>query len=428
MSLRAQHWSTFLAATAATALIFFDETAVATALPMMQSHLGLSLSGTQWVVNAYVLGLASLLAFGGRLGDVFGHRLVFVVGMSLYTVASLAAGAANSELALLTARGAQGVGAALASPNALALISTSYPPQRRGKAIGLMLGISAVFLVVGPVIGGAITDSLGWRWVLWIAAPLSLGAVALAFVRPDFSRPAHRSPLEVTGMALFIVALGSLTLAIMQANTWGWSSTQVTLLLAAAVIAGALFVVHERATQDPLVDPGLIRNPRFAVACAVGFAMRFSVIGPLVFLVLFLQLVLGWSALMAGVGILPAVVPAALLAPVSGSITDRRGPKPMMLVGVATMLIAILALIVVASTRAYAWLIPGLVLFGAGSAFAVTPTTTLALSAAPKAQHGIAGGMLTSISAGIRAVSVWRRLFTSSQKLAQAAPNSRKES
>lgn len=387
-------WWVLAAATCAASILLLDETSVSTALGEIQRDLGLDAVGRQWVIDAYLVAFAALVALGGRLGDSLGHRQVFVAGMAAYLVASVFAGFATSGTWLIAARATQGAAAGFATPTSLVMINNAFARDRRGRALGLSMGISALFLLIGPVVGGALTQTVGWRWVMWIAVPLSAAALAAAFVRADWQRPKSRERIDAAGAVLLIGALGLVVTAIMQSTNWGWTSAWTLAMLAGGVACAAMFFVVEKRMPNPLVDPSLIRRPAFVSACGVGFGMRFTLMSALVFLVLYMLLVLSWSPLMAGIGILAAAAPAVPAAPLAGWWADRRGTREPILVGLCITLGSMLLLFFTVANKEYWQLVPGLFAFGAGATIAFTPTTVTAMVALPPDRVGTATGVL----------------------------------
>ncbi len=409
---------TFAAATGATALVFLDETIVTTALSTIQSALALDSVGMQWAVNAYVVAFASLLLFGGRLGDIAGHRRVFVIGLVVYAVASLMAGFATNEVWLLTARAGQGIGAALASPAALAMIADAFT-EHRGRAVGLMMGIAAAFLVGGPAVGGVITEFFGWRWVFWISVPLAGASVWAAMVGTNTPRRRlDEIRIDVLGTILFAGFIGSIVVAVMQGSNWGWFAPGTLTLVVVGVASGCCLVLVETRQANPMFDPVLRSNRGFVAAIAVGFGMRFAVLGPLVFLILYFTLALQWSPLLAGVAAIPALVPSLVISPLSGSWSDRSGPRKPIIVGVSLMVVSLAGMAFVLSAGQYWQLLPGLIAFGSGAALAVTPTTMAALSSLGGSQLGMASGALKTARqvGGALSVAVVTAVFTSTQR------------
>lgn len=382
-------WSTLTALTLVTFLLLLDDTAVAVALPAVQREIGLNLGGQTWVVNAYTLTLAALTLPAGRLADMKGRRRVFLTGLAVFVVASFAAGLALSGAMLIAARVAQGVGAGLIAPASLAIIAATFPGKLRGAAIGLWAGVSASALGLGPLFGAIVTDSLGWAWIFWLNVPLGAGAWLLvrAVVRESRAPSAART-LDVAGAGLSATALLALMVALSRGNDAGWSAPGTVALFAATAAGLGAFVWHETRIDEPLLDPAWFRDRSFAGA-NLQILLSTSVMCSLFFfLALYLQTVLGYTAVVAGLGLLPLTVTIVATSPLAGRLADRIGARLPVTLGMLLLGAALLGLSALAVDSSLLGLMPWLTLAGAGIGLVAAPTTTAALGSDESAGYG----------------------------------------
>jgi DHA2 family methylenomycin A resistance protein-like MFS transporter len=375
-------------------LVLLDVTAVNVALPAIGTDLGAGVADLQWVVDGYALALAALLLAAGGLGDLRGHERVVLVGAALFGAASLACGLAPGSAALVAARVAQGVGAALLLPGTLAIISRAFPePAERARAIGIWAGIGALALPAGPLLGGALVQGPGWRWVFLANAPILLaaGLVAARLIgRP--ARGAGDGRPDWAGTVLGALTLAALTFAVVRAGHSGADPAvlgSATVALAAAVG----FARVEARSAHPLLPPALLRRPAFAAANAVAGVMNLGTLGLLFLLTLFLQGLQQRSALMAGLAVLPLFLPLSVLGPPAGRLIARIGPRPVLVAG---LLLAALGVALLASWRAdtaYGALVPALLCWGAGIGLLTPAVVAAAIGAAPPERTGLASGV-----------------------------------
>ncbi len=381
--------------TAANAMVLVDQTAVPLALPSIMSEFGVGSQPVQWVLNASLLPLAGLLVLGGRLADLFGRRRVFVVGSTIFAISSALAGLAPDFEILLTFRVFQGVGGALMLPTTIAIISAAFPGAERGRALGTMGGAAAVAGALGPTVGGALTSTLGWRFVLLVNVPLAVAAVIIAMraVAPDSRRTDSRS-IDLAGTVLLSVALAGLIFAVAQSQTWGWGSPGVLVPLLGSVLAAVLFVWLERRTENPLMDFALLRrypNYRGAVISqgVGGMAeMGLGIIFPLV-----LILNLGMDPGLAGLALIPATVPMVVVAPLAGRWYDKVGGRVPLVSGFGVLALSGLLLAAGVLTTNYWLLLPGLLVYGTGLALVLTVNDPVSLDTVPATEHGQASGV-----------------------------------
>jgi EmrB/QacA subfamily drug resistance transporter len=392
-------WLILATMTGALSMVMIDQTVVSVALPTMQHDLGLSTTGVQWVVNAYLLVLAVLVAFGGRIADLFGAELTFRAGAGLFVMASALCGLAQNELMIIASRGLQGVGAALMTPSTGAVIVNTFDIRERGKAMGIYTGISMVFLALGPLVGGLLTESISWRAVFYVNLPIGVAIVAAAhYTLPRRSRPRiARDAIDWTGIPLLVGGLGALVLGLMQGQSWGWGSPAVLSLLAVAVILLPVFLWWESRASAPLVTLKLFREQNFGADSAVLAGVQFALVGASVFGAVWSQQVLGFSAIHAGVAMLPLTVPLLFVAPLGGRIYDRLGPGPLLVTGALLIGGGLGWLGWHLHLREYWWLVPGYIAMGTGIGLTISPGTTDALGAAVPQQRSQASGIVQTV-------------------------------
>ncbi len=388
-----------LAATLASAIAFLDGTVVNVALRPIALDLDATLVDLQWVVNAYMLALASLILVGGSLGDRLGRRRVFVVGIAWFGIASVACGLAQSTEQLVVARGLQGIGAALLTPGSLALIQSLIAEEDRARAIGYWSAWSGVAGAVGPLLGGWLVETLSWRWVFFINVPVAAVVIAIAVLRVPESNPAAvRGRFDVPGAALGVVALGGITVALIQGV---WMAAVV------GAVAAVAFVAVEARTRHPMVPLGLFAHRTFSVVNVATFLIYAALGAVMFFLVLHLQVVVGYSPLAAGAATIPFTLLLLAFSPRVGTLLDRVGPRPLMTLGPAIAAVGVALLTGIPDDASYlADVLPGVVVFGAGITLLVTPLTATVLAAAPAEHVGLASGVNNAVARAAGLLSV----------------------
>src|SRR3954469_11592546 len=333
-------WWTLGVVCIAVFMLLLDVTVVNNALPSIQKDLGSSFSDLQWVVDAYALTLAALLLSFGSLADLVGRRRVFVIGLGVFSVASLLCGLSTDPLMLNLARAVQGAGAACMFACSLALIAGAFPPQERGTAFGIFGGTIGGAGAVGPLIGGAITEGIGWEWVFFVNVPIGVAAILVAFARVHESRDPRSGHIDVSGFVTFSASLFLLVFALVRGNAEGWGSPLIVSFFVGAVVLLVAFVLIEPHKDDPMFDPPLFPKPSFTGAAIVGFTLSASMFSMFLYLTLYLQNVLGFSPLEAGVRFLPTTLLSFFVAPISGSLAGRRVPIRVLL-GVGMVLVGL---------------------------------------------------------------------------------------
>jgi EmrB/QacA subfamily drug resistance transporter len=350
-----------------------------------------------WIVNAYILSFAVLLLTGGRLADSFGRRRIFITGLVVFTMASLAGGLAANFTVLIAARTVQGVGAALLTPPTLAIIRATFLDEKaHSTAIGIWGATGAAAVAVGPVLGGICTQHLNWHWVFWINVPLGvLGVIAARRFISESTDPHAGRRVDAPGVLLAIGALFSLTFALIKANDSGWTSPLIDGLFVTAAVAIVAFVLVERRAQQPLLDISLFHSRAFTGANIVALIVNLAAFGVFLFTSLFLQNVLGGSPVAAGAALLPWVAMLLLIAPNTGKLTQRIPAHYLIGAGLALLGAGLLLLAGVDEHSSYLALLPGLLVGGLGSALTV-PVNGLALTAVDPKKAGVASGLFNT--------------------------------
>ena len=397
-----------LATVLASAVAFLDATAVNVALPHIGEELDASLAGLQWTVNGYTLALAALILLGGALGDRYGRRRVFVVGVVWFAAASLLCGVAQDTGQLVAARVLQGVGGALLTPGSLAILQASFRPGDRARAIGLWSALGGVAGVAGPFVGGFLVDAVSWRWVFGVNVPLAV-VVAVVAVRhvPESRDPERTGRFDVAGAVWGALSLAGVTYALIGAGE-DPSDPAVWTAAAVGVAAGVAFVLRERAAREPMLPLGVFADRQFSGANLATFAVYGALSGNAFFQVLQLQTVLGYGAVEAGAAALPSSILLTLLSARAGALAQRIGPRLPMTVGPLVAAAGLLALSAVGPGDGF-WtdVLPGSILFGLGMSLLVAPLTATVLGAAPDHLAGVASGVNNAVAraAGLLAVA-----------------------
>jgi EmrB/QacA subfamily drug resistance transporter len=389
-------WWTLAAMCFALFMIMLDNTVVNVALPSIQRDLHASISSLEWVVNAYTLTFAVLLVTGGRLGDIFGRRTVFLTGVVVFAVSSALIGLAPSQELLVAGRAVQGIGAAFMMPGTLSIISDAFPPKERGRAIGTWAGVSALALAIGPVLGGALTEYVSWRAIFFLNLPVAAGAVVVTLFAARNSRDetVDRS-IDFPGVATITVGLTSLILVLIEGNSWGWGSARVLALFAATVISLVAFALIETHRRVPMVDFKFFRSKTFLGANLVAIVISFAMLAQFFFLALYMQNILHFSALQAGVRFLPSTLMIVIVAPIAGRLSDRIGPKPLILAGLSLLGLSLFLQSQITDTSGYGTLLPAFIVMGIGIALTMSPMSTAAMNAVDIAKAGVASGTLS---------------------------------
>jgi len=390
-------WLVLVAMTGSLAMIFLDVTVVGVALPRMRDDLGLGESGMVWAVNAYTLTIACLIALGGRVADRFGRVRCFVTGVLLFATASLACGLATGPAAFLAGRVLQGVAAALMQPSSSSIVIDSFAPGERGKAMGVYIGIPMLFLALGPLVGGVLTEAVSWRANFLVNLPVAATALVLvAKARPRERRdPTDR--IDLGGAAWLVVGLGSFVAGLQSIGGADGPSPVAIAGVAGGAIALALFVRRELGRDRPLLRLSLFRDRGLLADAAVLFCMQFAMAGQVLFGSLYLQGALGFEPAKAGAALLPMLAPVIVVVHVAGRLYDRFGPRPPVLAGTALAAAGLGIEATVMPTLSYPLLAIGMATLGLGIGFAMSPTNTDALSRVGTAARPQVSGVLGTL-------------------------------
>jgi EmrB/QacA subfamily drug resistance transporter len=408
-------WWTFAVTCIALFMVVLDNLVVTTALPSIRRDLGASIEDLEWTVNAYTLTFAVLLLTGAALGDRFGRRRVFAIGLSIFTAASAAAALAPGVEALVAARAVQGMGGAIVMPLTLTILSEAFPAERRGMAIGAWSGISGLAVAIGPLVGGAVVDGISWQWIFWLNVPIGLIAIPLALRRLDESfGPGGR--LDLPGLGLASVGLLGIVWAMVRGNTDGWSSPEILVPLVAGAALVAAFVAWELRTPHPMLPMRFFRRRAFAAANGVSFLMYFGMFGSIFLLAQFLQTAQGYSALGAGIRTLPWTASIMLIAPLAGGLSDRIGGRPLMALGMALQAgaLAWLAAILSPDVSYGAQVVP-FAMAGIGMGLVFAPVANVVLGAVRPVEAGQASGANNALRelGGVFGVAIMASIFSS---------------
>jgi EmrB/QacA subfamily drug resistance transporter len=389
----ASKWWTLLAVCLAIFMLLLDITIVNVALPEIRRDLGSSFTDLQWVVDAYALALAALLLPAGSLGDLLGRRKVFVGGIALFAVASLLCGLSHTPTMLNLARGLQGVGGAMMFATSLALIAQEFEPGERGTAFGLWGATTGFAVAVGPLVGGLLTEGIGWEWIFFVNVPIGIATAAMTLARvPDSERdPSAR--IDWAGLVTFTGTLFCLVLALIRGNAEGWGSATILALFAASVVLLTAFLTIERRTAQPMLDLGLFRKPAFTGAQIVAFSLHASMFSMFLYLTLYLQNFLGYSPLEAGLRFLPVSVLSFMVAPVAGKLAERLPVRGFLGAGLILVGCGLLLMNGIQPDDDWTTLLPGFILAGIGIGFVNPPLATAAIGVVEPQRSGAASGI-----------------------------------
>jgi EmrB/QacA subfamily drug resistance transporter len=393
----ARKWWTLGAVAFGLFMIMLDNTVVNVALPSMAQDLGVGLSELEWIVTGYALTFASVMLTGGKLADLFGRRLIFVVGLVIFTGSSLACGLAESENLLIGARIVQGVGAALMNPATLSIIAATFPPHQRGTAIGIWAGVSALALAIGPLIGGLLTQHLNWNWIFFVNVPIGILAIAASFVLIKESKDESlEQRLDLPGLLTSGIGLFAFTYALIEANTYGWTSGRIVGAFVVAAVMLTAFVLLETHQRLPMLDLSLFRNGTFAGANLAILLVALAMFGVFFFVSLYMQGILGYSAVQAGAAFLPMTILIILIAPIAGKASDRIGSRWLMTGGMLLVAAQLVYFSTLGATERYVDLLPGLIVGGMGMALVMTPSAAAAIRALPVDKSGVGSAVLNA--------------------------------
>ena len=404
-------WWTLIGTSAGLFILMLDSTVVALALPSIRADVNATSTGLQWVMNGYLLTITAFVVTAGRLGDMFGRKRLFLVGLALFGLGSVLAGAANDELTLIAGRVLQGLGAAPMLPLSLAIVCNAFPAGQQARALGIWAGISAVALGIGPLAGGLLVD-LDWRLIFWINLPIAaLGIAITALAAPESSDPGSGQRVDLAGLVTLGAGLTAIVLALVQARVWGAGAIVAFVLFGLACLYGFWRIEHRVA--EPIVDFSLFRNGPYFGASAAAFALVGAYWSVMFFQPQYLQDVRGHSAVLSGLMILPVTVPMIFISPFSARLIARFGARRLMTGGMALGVLGLIALTQIDADSPYALLLAGYLPFGVALGFVYAPMSTAAMAAMPAEKVGIASGVLAMdrVMAGTVALAVTGVVF-----------------
>ncbi len=392
-----------------------DNLVVTTALPAIREDFGGEMHDLEWTVSAYTLTFAVLLMFGSALGDRFGRRKLFTVGLSIFTVASAAAALAPGINSLIAARAVQGVGAAIMMPLTLTLLTAAVPAAKRGMVFGIWGAVNGLAVASGPLIGGTLTEHISWQWIFWLNVPLGLAVLPLARLRLKESY-GNGAPLDITGTVLASGGLFGIVYALIRGNIDGWTSVQVLAGLIGGGLLLAAFVRHGIRAENPMLPMRLFRNRAFAGINAASLLMFLGMFGSIFLLSQFLQTVLGYSPTEAGLRMLPWTGMPMIVAPIAGYLSDRIGGRPVVAAGLALQAVGLAWFAMIASTDvSYAAQLPALMISGVGMAMYFAPAANLVMSSVRPTEQGIASGANNALRevGGALGIAILAAIFSS---------------
>jgi EmrB/QacA subfamily drug resistance transporter len=389
-----RRWWALVAVALGSFMTYLDNNVVNVALPSIQRDLGLSISGLEWIVSAYVLVFAGLLLAGGRVADVLGKRGAFFAGLAVFTAASVVAGLAQNQEMLIGARAVQGIGAALLTPVSLALITSLFPdPRERGTAIGLWGAVSALALAVGPLTGGWLSEHASWGWIFLINLPIGVITAVLAALTLDKTPSTTRSGLDFPGLATSALSLFALTYALIEGDSHGWTSAGILTAFGIAAASAVAFVVVETRSADPMMDLGFLRLRVFSGGLLAMGLWAFGIFGIYFFTAIYLQNVLGFAPTEAGAAFIPMALLTAGIATIAPRLEVRFGAGPTVAAGLVIMGVAVAGLATRGEGSTYLDLLPWFLVFGVGGGLLI-PLNNVIVGALPAERAGIASGML----------------------------------
>ena len=423
-------WWKLIAVSVAIFMLLLDITVVNVALPSIQGSLKSSFSDLQWVVNAYALTLAAFLLTAGSVADLIGRRRVFVLGLIVFTASSAVCGLSTTPLMLNLARAVQGVGGAMMFSTSLALLAQAFHGRERGTAFGVFGAVTGAAVAIGPVVGGIITSGIGWEWIFFINVPIGIAAVAITLSRVVESSDPNARRVDWIGLVTFSGALFALVFALIEGNEDGWGSTKIVSLLLGALVLFIAFVVAELKQSRPMLDLSLFRKPAFTGASIVAFSVSASIFAMFLYLTLYIQDVLGYTALQAGLRFLPITLLSFVAAPIAGRLSVRMPVRYLLGGGLLLVGAGLLAMTAIDSTSSWTTLIPGFAVTGVGIGMINPPLASTAIGVVHYSRSGMASGINSTFRqvgiatgiAGLGAVFQHEVLQTTTTKLGAQLP------
>ncbi len=405
---------TFIISSIALFMAALDNLVVTTALPVIRASFGASLGELEWIVNAYTLTFAVLLITGAALGDRFGRKRLFVIGLAIFIGGSAAAALSSTVTALIVARAIQGLGGAIITPLSLTILSAAVPRERRAVALGAWGGIAGLAIAIGPLVGGAIAQGLAWQWIFWINVPIGLVAIPLAITRLSETH-GPKSRLDLPGLGLVSGGLLALVWGLVRGNELGWTNPEIVLSLGLGIMLLAIFVGWEARTAEPMLPLRLFRSRSFSAANVVSMLMTFGMFGSIFLLAQFFQVVQHYSPLAAGLRTLPWTIMPIFVAPLAGVLSTRTGTRPLLVVGMTLQAAALGWMsLVTTPTVDYVRLVPAFVMAGTGMGLFFAPIANVVLSAVRPEEEGKASGANNAIRelGGVFGVAVLASVFS----------------
>ena len=413
MSQRSTTIWTFAITSIALFMVSLDNLVVSTAIPVIRTDLNASLESLSWTVNAYTLTFAVLLLTGAALGDRFGRRRMFAIGVGIFTLASVGAALAPSVEVLNIARAVQGLGGAIVMPLTLTILSAAVPPAKRGLALGMWGAIGGLAIAFGPVVGGAVVEGFSWQYIFWLNVPIGIILVPLALLRlTETHGPAGK--LDLPGVGLISAGMFGIVWGLIRGNEQGWTSPEILAALGLGAALVAAFVAWELRTQNPMLPMKLFRSAAFSLANLASLFMFFGMFGSIFLLTQFFQTVQGYSPLSSGLRILPWTLAPMFIAPFAGAMSDRVSPKRILSIGLTLQAVALGWIAFVSTpTTPYGALVAPFILAGVGMALFFTPMANLVLSSVRREQEGQASGANNAIRelGGVFGVAVLVSVF-----------------
>jgi EmrB/QacA subfamily drug resistance transporter len=406
-------WWTLGAVATAVFMLLLDITVVNVALPDIAKDLKSSFTDLQWVVDAYALALASLLLTAGSLADRIGRKRVFVTGLVIFTAASLSCGLAGSPAMLSVSRAIQGIGGAAMFATSLALVAQEFRGKERGIAFGVLGAATGAALAVGPLIGGALTSGLSWRWIFFVNVPIGIIAVVVSLMEIDESRDPSATRLDWAGFVTFSAALFLLVYALIRGNDDGWTSATIILMLTGAVLLLVTFVLVERAQKQPMFELGLLRNRSFLGVSLAAFALSFSLFAMFLYLTLYIQNILHYSPFQAGLRFLPVTLVSFIVAPIAGRLSATIPARAFLTVGLLFVSLSLYLMTGLTVSSGWTALLAGFLFAGLGSGIMNPPLASAAVSVVPPEHAGMASGANSTFrQVGIATgIAAWGALF-----------------
>ncbi len=387
-------WWGLFALVPALAMIFTDQTILPVALPTIKKFFGATDVALEWTVNSYLLVIAVLVLAGGKIGDRLGYRKIFTAGMIIFAASSFLCGFSQTIYWLIIARALQGIGAALMIPASTALLMSLFPPQQRGKATGINVSISSLFLILGPLIGGYLTQNYSWKWIFWVNLPLAVLGVFLVYRFIPPSAPG-KGKIDPWGFLFFVIFSTSLVVAFTEGREWGWDSAPIGFLALVCAASGTALFLREKKAKDPFLDVSLFKHPIYKAVNISIFSTQF-ILMITVFRSVFLQDTLGWTPLKTGFVTFLSCIPVLFAAPIGGILSDRAGPKYTLSIGFSCLIFSFVW--VAFFIKSALWLVLlGFFAMGFGIPFVMTPSYSSAMGAVPPQKAGTAFGTIATI-------------------------------